>query len=298
MKKMKFSGIFIVALLFFTWPALILARDISPIVTADWVEKNLSNPRLVILDIRKVEDYRNGHVPGAVSAYYRTWAYSKAGKREEVPQQDDLFDSIGDAGIRPDSLVVVVCSSSYCYYDVEAARVACTLKFAGLENVGILDGGFEEWARQKKPVSTTFVKRQKTTYKGTLNKSMLADNAYVKNNLGKAVFVDVREAFLFSGEKKQQFVEKAGHIPGSVNLPITEAFTETGMFKPEKELNDLAVKAVGSDKSKPIVTYCDTGRCCPTWAFIFKEVLGYENVRVYDGGTEEWSREPGTQMIR
>lgn len=298
MNAKKFSVVFIVALLLFTWPAMVPARDISPIVTVDWLEKNLSNPKLVILDIRKVEDYREGHIPGAVSASYRTWAYGKAGKREEIPRQDDLFDAVGDAGIKPHSLVVVVCSSSYCYYDVEAARVACTLKYAGLENVGILDGGFEEWARQKKTVSREFVKPQKTTYKGNLNKKMLADSTYVKNNFGKAVFVDVREAFLFSGEKKQQFVEKAGHIPGSVNLPITEAFTESGRFKPVKELHDLAVKTVGSDKSKPIVTYCDTGRCCPTWAFILKEVLGYENVKVYDGGMEEWSREPGAQMTR
>jgi len=73
----------------------LLARDISPIVTVDWLEKNLSNPKLVILDIRKVEDYREGHIPGAVSASYRTWAYGKAGKREEIPRQDDLFDAVG-----------------------------------------------------------------------------------------------------------------------------------------------------------------------------------------------------------
>ncbi len=297
MNRTKNIGIFFLAL-FFLWPAGIWAKAVDPIVSTEWLAKNLSNPKLVILDIRKVEEYRQGHIPGAVSAYYRTWAYSRQGKREEVPQQDDLFEAIGDTGIKPDSLVVIVCSSSYCYYDVEAARVACTLKYAGLENVGILDGGFEEWARRKKPVSRDFVKPQKTTYKGALNKSMLADSSYVKENLGKAVFVDVREAFLFRGEKKQEFVGKAGHIPGSVNLPITEAFTETGLFKPVKELNDLAVKAVGSDKAKPIVTYCDTGRCCPTWAFILKEVLGYENVRVYDGGTEEWAREPGAPMTR
>ncbi len=79
-------------------------------MTVDWLEKNLSNPKLVILDIRKVEDYREGHIPGAVSASYRTWAYGKAGKREEIPRQDDLFDAVGDAGIKPHSLVVVVCS--------------------------------------------------------------------------------------------------------------------------------------------------------------------------------------------
>lgn len=282
-------SVFIVALLFAGWPATLHARDISPIVSADWLEKNLSNPKLVVLDIRKVEEYKDGHIPGSVSAYYRTWAYSRKGKREEVPQQDDLFEAIGDAGIRPDSLIVVVCSAAYCYHDVEAARVACTLEYAGLKNVGILNGGHEEWARGKRPLSMKFEKPKRTNYKGTLRKDMLADKTYVKDHLGKAVFVDVRE---------QAFVRKQDRIPGSVSLPITEAFKSSGMFKQVKELNGLAVKTVGNDKSKPIVTYCDTGRCCPTWAFIFREVLGYTNVRVYDGGMEEWSGGPQAPNTR
>jgi thiosulfate/3-mercaptopyruvate sulfurtransferase len=287
--KTRILSVIAVTLLFAGWPAILDARDISPIVSADWLEENLSNPKLVVLDIRKVEEYRVGHIPGAVSAYYRTWAYSKKGNREEVPEQDDLFDAIGDAGIRPYSLIVVVCSSAYCYHDVEAARVACTLEYAGLKNVGILNGGHEEWTRGKRSISIKFEKPKKTTYTGTLNKNLLADKRYVKDHLGKAVFVDVRE---------QAFVRKQDRIPGSVNLPITEAFTKSGMFKPVSELNDLAVKTVGTDKSKAIVTYCDTGRCCPTWAFIFRKVLGYENVRVYDGGMEEWSREPEAPITR
>lgn len=292
MKKLTISGILFPAL-FFAWPVFVAATNFSPIVSADWLEKNLSNPKLVILDIRKVEEYRQGHIPGAVSAYYKTWACSRQGKREEVPEKDDLFDAMGDVGIKPDSLVVVVCSAAYCYYDVEGARVACTLEYAGLRNVGILNGGYEEWEREKRPISTKFAKPKKTVYTGTLNKNLLADKDFVKNHLGKAVFVDVREPSLYSGEKKQAFVEKMGHIPGSVNLPITEAFTKSGMFKSIDELNMLAVKTVGNDKSKPIVTYCDSGRCCPTWAYIFRNVLGYQNVKIYDGGYEEWSKEAG-----
>lgn len=289
MKKLQYAGILFLALLFIGWPAFLTAGQVPPIVTSDWLEKNLSNPRLVILDIRKVEEYREGHIPGAVSAYYRTWAYSQKGKREEVPEQDDLFDAIGDAGIRPDSLVVVVCSAAYCYYDVEAARVACTLEYAGLKNVGILNGGYEEWVREKKPVSTKFVKPKKTTYRGTLKKDLLADKKYVKDHLGKAAFVDVREP---------AFVGKQDRIPGSANLPITEAFTKSGAFKPVSELQELAVKTVGSDKSRPIVTYCDTGRCCPTWAYIFRNVLGYKNVKIYDGGFEEWVKDKGQNTKR
>lgn len=290
MKNAKFFSAAIVLVLYlFMLPAVSFSREIPPIVSVNWLGKNISNPKIVILDIRRVEDYRRGHIPGAVSACYRVWACGTREVsglvRESLPPRDDLFEAIGEAGIRPESLVVIVCSASHCYYEVEGARVACTLEYAGLKNIGILDGGFEEWARQKKPVSTEFVKPKETTYKGTLNKAMLADREYVKRNLGKAVFVDVREPL--PGVKAAE--GKRGIIPGSVNLPITEAFTKSGTFKPVEELNALAVKTVGEDKSKPIVTYCDSGRCCPTWAFLLREVLGYKNVRAYDGRLEEWS---------
>ncbi len=279
-------------------PAIVAARDMPPIVSTEWLEKNISNPKLIILDIRKTEEYRKGHIPGAVSAYYGEWAYSREGKQMEIPYEDDLFDAMGDVGIRPDSLVAVVCNMVDCYYQVQAARVVCTLKYGGLDNVGILDGGYEKWEGEKRPISIEIFKARKTVYKGKLDKDLLADNDYVKSRLGKAVFVDVREPVLYSGQKKQAFIQKAGHIPGSVNLPASEAFARSGAFKTKDELEAIAQKVVGTSKSREIITYCDAGKCCPTWTFIFREVLGYTNVKLYDGGFEEWSKDPAMPVTR
>lgn len=297
MKKLCLSSLL---LLFITLllPSQFLAYDIDPIVSTEWLAANLNNPKVVGIDIRNIEDYREGHIPGAVSAYYGMWTTMKEGKHTELPPEDDLFDAVGDSGIEADSIVVIICKTYHCFYQVMAPRVLCTLQYAGLKNVSILDGGHEKWVREKRPLSTEPVKPKKTIYKGKLNKELHVEKDYVVSRFGKAIFIDVREPIFFSGTKKQEFVEKAGRIPGAVNLPASAAYTDMGTFKKKQDLEALAAAVVGKDKSKEIITYSDTGRCCPTWAFILTHVLGYKNVKVYDGSFEEWIKDPSLPVSR
>lgn len=290
--KRLFIGLGSILLFLLFSPLTVVSQDISPIVSTEWLAANLTNPRLVMIDIRKVEDYREGHIPGAISAYYGMWAFSEGIMHTEYPPEDDLFDAIGELGIRTDSLVVIVCKTCVCFYQVMAPRVLSTLQYVGLKNIAILDGGQEQWVREKRTLSTETVIPKKTTYKGELNKALHVEKAYVASRLGKATFVDVREPAWFRGEERQGFVEKAGRIPGAVNLPASEAYTELGTFKKKEALEAIVARVVGSDRSKEIITYCDAGRCCPTWAFILSHVLGYKNVKLYDGSFEEWSKDP------
>jgi thiosulfate/3-mercaptopyruvate sulfurtransferase len=279
-------------------PSQLLALDIDPIVSTEWLAANLNNPQVVAIDIRKIEDYKEGHIPGAVSAYYGIWTISAEERHTEFPPTDDLFDAIGDLGIKPDSSVVIVCKTYHCFYQVMAPRVLCNLQYAGLKNLSILDGGQEKWVREGRPISTEPVKPKKTIYSGKINKELHVEKDYVVSRLGKATFVDVREPILFSGMKKQEFVEKAGHIPGAVNLPASEAYTKLGTFKKKEDLEILAVAAVGKDKTREIITYCDAGKCCPTWAFILTHVLSYKNVKLYDGSFEEWTKDSSLPVSR
>jgi thiosulfate/3-mercaptopyruvate sulfurtransferase len=298
MKKAILTGLVLLAAALLPGPTPALARDVPPIVSVEWLQKNLSNPRLVVMDIRKLEDYGAGHIPGAIYAYYGTWLYPKEGKHMEIPMADDLFEAMGNVGIRGDSIVVVVGRNDNFFDRIEAARVLCTLFYGGLANAGILDGGHEEWVRQGNPLSAEFVRGKKTVYHGTLNGAIMADKEHAVKRFGKALFVDVRERVLYSGEKKQEFVARAGHIPGSVNLPASEAYTSRGTFRSLRELEEIASKVVGTDKSKEIITYCDAGKCCPTWAFLLREVLGYRSVRLYDGSFEEWAKDPTLPVTR
>ena len=76
-------------------PFALSARDVDPIVSTDWLEKNLTNPKVTVIDIRKVEEYKEGHIPNAINVIYGSWAVMKAGIRNELPPTDDLFDLIG-----------------------------------------------------------------------------------------------------------------------------------------------------------------------------------------------------------
>ncbi len=90
----------------------------------------------------------------------------------------------------------------------------------------------------------------------------------------------------------------AGRIPGTVNLPAATAHPKQGNFKSWEELERLTVAAVGKDRTKEIITYCDAGKCCPTWAFILSRVSGYGNVKLYDGSCEEWTKDPSLPVNR
>lgn len=272
------------------------ARNIPALATTDWVAKNLTAPGLVILDIRKVEYYRAGHIPNAINAFYGSWAFKKVDLYTEIPEIDDLFDMIGAAGIKLDSRVVIVGKTDTPQERVAMARVACTLQYAGIDDVAILDGGHNKWTKENRPQSTRTVKPRKTNFMGRINKNIFVKKDYVINRLDKVIMLDVRDPAFFSGKKKVDFIQKAGHISGAVNLPTAWSFTNGGTFKDKTTLAALAAEAVGADLSKEIITYCDTGKCCPTWRYLLKEVLDYQNVFLYDGSIEEWSRDPEAPM--
>jgi len=291
MKKIRVSLMVLVACILLL-PLVSFARDVAPIVDTVWVEKNLNNPKVVIVDIRKVEDYKAGHIPNAVSAFYGSWAMMKGGIRNELPATDDLFDVIGAAGIGSDSIIVLVGKTDTVPDQTDITRVAWTLKFAGVQNIAILDGGYNRWTADKMAVSTDAVKPKAKPYKATVNEKLFANKDYVMKSIGKAAIVDVREPDFYRGVKKLDFVAKAGHIASAVNLPTAQMYKQDGTYKDKAELMKMASAAVGNDRAKDIITYCDTGKVCTAWSFIMTEFLGYKDVKVYDGSTEEWTKDP------
>jgi thiosulfate/3-mercaptopyruvate sulfurtransferase len=262
-----------------------------PIVSTAWLESHFTEPRIVILDVRKVEEYMEGHIPGSVNVTFGAWVALRNSKRYQLPYVDDLGEAIGSAGIGADSWVVVTCNMDSPQDQVQGCRVACTLQFAGLENMGILDCGYQKWVEEKRPVAKGSVEPKSKVFAPKINHDLFVDKAYVLSRLGKAALVDVRERDLFLGRIRQPFIDRTGRIPGTVNLPTPEAFTPEGCFKSPAELEALVAQTVGSDKTKEVITYCDTGKCCPTWAFLMRELLGYSQVRIYEGGLQEWLKD-------
>ncbi len=277
-------------------PLAAWAQVLDPIVTTDWLEKNLANPKLVMLDLRKVEEYKAGHIPGAVNAFYGTWAIKKGELLNELPPSDDLADAIGGVGIGPDSWVVLIGSITPPPARFDMTRVAWTLKYMGVDRVAILDGGQDKWAKEKKALSQDMVRPKAKSFKAKVNKGLFVSKAYVADKLGKAMIVDVRGPAFFEGKEKLPFVPKAGRIKGAVNLPVAALFTPEGLYKPKDTLAALASKAAGMDLDREIILYCDTGKTCTSWAFVMTSLLGYKDVKIYDGSFMEWAKDPSAPM--
>lgn len=291
MKRSILSKLLVFLLLVLLSPATGLAREIAPIVSTDWLIANLKNPKLIILDVRRVEDYREGHIPGALSAFYGSWAYMKNGLFASLPEKDDIDDTMGYMGIGFGNWVVVTGCMDTPRLSYQSARVACTLQYAGIENVALLDGGMNKWIAEKKSMSKRIERRKPNHFKGKYSGEKFADKNYVKERLGKLILLDTREREFFTGEKKMDCVPKTGHIPGAFNMPTSCAFNEDKTFKTKEELAAIVEAAAGKDRSAAIVTYCDIGQCCPTWSYLLTEVLGYTNVRLYEGAMQEWAQD-------
>jgi len=319
--------IFLAALLLFA-PALAknkprLARVIDPIVSTDWLEKNLGNKNIVILDIRSPDDFGVGHIPGSLNEPFVTgftpstgptskWIVGGAsGLWLEVPKADDLFKTIGDLGVTKDSRVVIVTASHPdpkaeppFYGLANGTRAAFTLVYAGVKNVAILDGGYPKWAaegRQKETQTKGVPAPQAIPFKGSINKGLLASREYTKGQIQKAGLLDARDADVYFGVTIEPFANKAGHIPSAKSLPApwiwdvktAKADGKTSTYYTYKGTQSLSSMASGvfhpaGKKGQEIIVYCGVGGYASTWWFVLSEVLGYQKVKIYDGAAQEW----------
>lgn len=278
--------------------ALPSARGIEPIISVKWLEENTNRVNLVILDIRSAEEYKAGHIAKAVHVPFLVpaseWIVVRDNLILELPEDGALFNTIGSAGIKGDSLVVVVTTTAKPpeppFPLANATRVADTLLYAGVKNVAILDGGYPKWVAEGKPVSKEVPSASKVAYQGKTNRAMFVSMEYVKKQIGKAVIVDARDANVYFGAAVESFAEKAGHIPKAKSLPTPWMWRPDGAYQDTKMLGAMASGVVGKDKGKEIIVYCGVGGYASSWWFVLTQVLGYQNVKIYDGSAQEWVR--------
>lgn len=271
---------------------LATARDIAAFVDPAWLEASASNPRLVVMDMRKVEDYKAGHIPGSVNVIGASVYVKIGGINNEVPPADDLTDVLQAAGVKTDSLVVVVETDGGRL--AWATRVAWTLKYAGLENVAILDGGYAAWTKAGKAVQTDPVKAMKGNFMVKWVPSYFADLPAILGAKG-AQIVDARSYDTYFGLTKQAFVAQAGHLPGAIPLPSGWITTAEGLVKPAAELEGIVDKMGLSSGARTIV-YCDSGVLATTWWWILSEDLGWKDVSSFDGSSQVMAADPGVKF--
>jgi thiosulfate/3-mercaptopyruvate sulfurtransferase len=259
----------------------------------EWVKQNLGKPGIAIIEVDYDPKlaYEQGHIPGALLIDWR--------KDMNKPDVRDIIDAgefeklMSRLGISNDTHVILYGD----YNNWFATFAFWVFEMYGHQKVQLLNGGRKKWidsggelTKEVPAVKPATYKVPKVNYE---NRVFLEDLLKMKIADPNLVLVDVRSPAEYTGEitappeYPNEHAQRGGHIPGAVNIPWGQAIREDGTFKSAEELKQLySSKGVVPDKR--VVTYCRIGeRASVTW-FVLKHLLGYKDVKVYDGSWTEW----------
>jgi len=283
--------------LLFTAPVVAAPSDF--LVTTDWLEKNLNNPKLRLIEVSvDTGVYERGHIQGAVNFKWHTDLVDPV--KRDIASKENFEKLLRQAGVNNDSTIVIYGDSNNWF----AAWGAWVFDVYGVKNVKLLDGGRKKWEAEKRPLTPLATQvaagNVKVSDANNALRARLIDVVAIANKKSDTALVDIRSPDEFTGKifapaGVQELAIRAGHIPGAVNVPWGQAVAEDGTFKSPEELRKVYA-AVGIDGKKPIITYCRIGeRSSHTW-FALSKILGY-NVRNYDGSWTEYGNSVGNPVI-
>jgi thiosulfate/3-mercaptopyruvate sulfurtransferase len=270
----------------------------SVLVNTEWVAQHATDAgvRVVEVDVDTAA-YDQGHVPGAAG---RNWTTELCDPlvRDIVPAKK-LEELLDRNGIDNKTAIVLYGDNNNWF----AAWAFWQLKIYGHEDVRIMDGGRKKWLAEGRDLSTEKPAVKAATYTaGTPDLSLRAFLPEVQQTLAgkKAALVDVRSPAEFTGEilappGLPETCQRGGHIPGAKNIPWGKNCNDDGTFKSFDELKALYA-AQGISGDQPVIAYCRIGeRSSLTW-FAMKYLLGFQNVKNYDGSWTEWGNLVGAQV--
>lgn len=252
------------------------------------LKKLIDEDKVQIVDLRKKEDFEKGHIPGAINMNNKEFENPDNPIDGEIATAEQLVKLMESRGISSDKTIVV-------YADAKkpqmAPRLIWTLRYYGNTTARLLDGHFDGWEKAGYEIEKGPAKEMESTVKysiGELNKNINVDSNYVLNRDKNSILLDVRPTEQYEGKQESKDNKRLGHIPGALNVPYMSTVAEDGYFKPASELRKM-YEAKGITKDKEIIVYCQRGhRASHTW-YVLSEILGYENVKVYDGSMMEWA---------
>src|SRR5690554_1321059 len=253
----------------------------------------MSDPDVVVLDgswhmpnaARNAQaDYLAGHIPGAVFFDIDGVADTDSALPHMLPSPAAFAHMVGALGIA-DTMTVVIYDEIGLF---SAPRVWWTFKTMGAKDVRILSGGGPQWRAEKRPTETGLVARPKQVFNAAFDASRVADfdTVRARSQDGTSQITDARPAQRFHAEAPEPRKGlRAGHIPGSTNLPVS-LLTEAGQLKSPGQLAVLfAERGIALDQ--PLITTCGSGITAATLA-LAAERAGAKSVAVYDGSWTEW----------
>jgi thiosulfate/3-mercaptopyruvate sulfurtransferase len=264
-----------------------LPLDYGPdvLVDAEWVEANMANPDIRLLEVgANSEGYDEGHLPGAAFLAMRRMSNPDDPIGGQVATGAQLSEALSSVGVERDQTVVLYDRQN----NLSAARAYWVMKYYQHAEVRVYNGGTRNWSGEGRALSAEVVEVQPSSYEaGAADPAIRTTWEYVIERAGdpSTLLCDARSPDEHLGRDVRS--ARGGHIPGSINVEWTAAVDADGTFKSAEELVTLYGRA-GFTADKEIITYCQSGmRGAHTW-FVLSELLSFPNVRNYDGSWNEY----------
>jgi len=270
------------------------------LVSTQWINDHLDDPAIRIVEVDYIPEtsYFLGHIPGAVLFDWKRDIIDSR-KRDVIPK-DDLEESLQRIGVNNDSTIIA-------YGDFKnwfATFAFWIFKYYGVKDVRLMNGSRKKWLEEDRPINVDIPSYPRGNFQASdPDKSIRVFMSYVKDVIGRKdkILVDVRTNDEYNGktlaptEYSAEYGQIGGHIPGAVNVPWGKMVNEDGTLKSANELKNL-YELVNVTADKEIITYCGIGeRASYTW-FVLKYLLGYPNVKTYDGSWLEWGNTIGNPI--
>lgn len=270
------------------------------LVSTDWVAAHSSDPGVAVVEVNvDTSAYGQGHVPNSIGWNWQTQLCDTV--RRDIIGRSELEALLSSSGIGNDTTIVVYGDHNNWF----AAWALWQLKVYGHKDVRIMNGGRKKWIEEGRPLTTDVPSVKPASYnapEADLSLRAFLPDVQATVARGNFALVDVRSADEFSGKilappGLPETCQRGGHIPGAQNIGWGMACNEDGTFKSRDELAQIyGTKGVTADKD--VITYCRIGeRSSHSW-FALKYLLGYPNVRNYDGSWTEWGNLVGAPIER
>jgi len=261
------------------------------LVTTDWLAEQASDPNVVVAEVDENPDvYDEGHIPGALKLHWKEDLQDPV--ERDLVEKEEFERLMGSLGIGNDTTLVVYGDKNNWF----AAYAYWYLKIYGHKDVRILDGGRQKWIDEGRELTTDVPQATAATYAAKdRDETIRAYRDAVRATIGSSddALVDVRSPQEYAGDLiappgyEQEGAQRGGHIPSAASIPWASAVRDDGTFKSADELREL-YESKGITEDKAVTAYCRIGeRSAHTW-FVLRELLGYENVKNYDGSWTEW----------
>jgi len=283
------------------------------LVETEWLAAHLSEPSLRILDctidrqtgpdgtVRLASGcglYDQGHIPTAIFCDFVNDLTDRESKLPSMlPPPEQFAEAMSRYGVDNGARVILYDGSRESWPHMWAARVWWMLKVFGFDNAAILNGGWHKWTLEGRPVSTEPSPYPPAVFTARYRPELIADKQEVLagiNSDGTSI-VNTLPADVHAGTSAQNF-ERAGHIAGSVNVPIVGLVDPvTHAYLPPEELKRQFEEVGALEDGERVITYCRAGIAASAGAFALA-LLGADNVAVYDGSLAEWSADPSLPM--